>query len=279
MPIAFERVCFRYPHQRPETRAVLDAVSFTLEPGEVTCLVGPNGSGKSTLLRLATGFLKPTEGRVRLDSAEIASLPAVERAARIAYVPQRSALAFPFTVRESVAFGRHGRRPDPEGVERALAQVDLSSRADDPFHVLSIGQQQRATVARALAQLGDPASGGFDPSGAALLADEPFSAMDPAHALAAARLFADLAARGVAVLLVVHDLGAAARLGDRVLVLDPAGRLSADGPPHDAEGGALASEVLERVFAVRFARVTDDRGRVVALTPIEPIAAQAGASR
>lgn len=265
MPIAFDRVGFRYPHQKPETRAVLEAVSFAIEPGRVTCLVGPNGSGKSTLLRLATGFLKPTEGRVTLEGREVGALPAAERAARLAYVPQRSTLAFPFTVRESVAFGRHGRRPDPSGVERALEGVDLLSRGDDPFHVLSIGQQQRATVARAVAQL-EPIEPGSSSPGV-VLADEPFSAMDPAHALAAARLFADLAARGVAVLLVVHDLGAAARLGDRVLVLDPAGRLAADGSPEDA----LADDVLERVFAARFTRSTDTQGRLVGLIPTEPL--------
>ena len=268
MPLAFDQVTFAYPARKPGERPVLRGLSFALEPASVACLVGLNASGKSTILRLATGFLRPDHGRVTLDDAPVHTLAPRDRSARLAYVPQRATLAFPFTVRESVAFGRHGRAPAPHAVQAALERVDLADRADDPFHVLSVGQQQRATLARALAQVWADHHAPSSPP--VILADEPCSAMDPAHALGAFETFAELAREGAAVLLVVHDLSAAARVADRVLVLDQSGSLAAD----DAPARAMTDPVLESVFRARFDRVAAPDGRLVSLTPVarlEPI--------
>jgi iron complex transport system ATP-binding protein len=168
-----------------------------------------------------------------------------ERAARIGYVPQRPSLAFAFTVRQVVRLGLFASgRADGGAADAALRAVDLAGRADEPFGVLSVGQQQRATLARVLAQLhGRP--------GPIILADEPVSAMDPRHALETMTLLRSIAAAGGSVLVVLHDLTLALRWSDTALVLDSDGRLIADGPSAES----LDPAVLEGVFGVRFERL------------------------
>lgn len=240
-------------------RTVLSEVSLALEPGTVTAIVGPNGAGKSTLLRLLLGILRPTEGEIRLDGEPIAALSPRARARRIAYVPQRPSVAFAFTVREYVALGGFAGGVSREAVASALAQADIADRADDPFPILSVGQQQRAALARALVQL-ELARG----ASTVLLADEPVSAMDPSHALRTMQTLRSLAEGGVAVAVVLHDLSLARRFCDRAAVLDGAGRLAGAGPA----GETLTPAVLDGVFSVRFTLLTDQAGRSVLLAAL-----------
>jgi iron complex transport system ATP-binding protein len=246
-------------------RAVLRGVSCALDGGRVTAIVGPNAAGKSTLLRLLLGTLRAWSGRVTLDGRDVPGLPYRERARRIAYIAQRSSVAFAFTVREVVRMGRFaagtGWRADERAAGAALRRVGLLDRADEPFGVLSAGQQQRAMLARALAQLDTrrPAAA----PGRMLLADEPAAAMDPRHAIETLGLFRELASGGVGVGVVLHDLTLAARFADRAVVLDGSGRVAADGPV----GAALDPAVLEGVFGVRFDRLQGSMPSSVALIP------------
>lgn len=244
MPLAAQNISFSYGEA-----PVLRGVSFALRPGEVTALVGPNGAGKSTLLRILLGVLRPDAGLAALGGTDVHALPAAARAARIAYVPQRTTLAFSFSVRQVVAFGRYagGGGPDAAAIDRALAAVDLAGRADAPYGTLSAGQQQRATLARALVQI----DRGAALEGKTLLADEPVAAMDPRHAIGAMVMFRDLALRGLSVLVVLHDLTLALRFAHRALVLGDDGALAADGPAHEA----LDPSILSGVFAVPFQRL------------------------
>lgn len=226
---------------------MLDGVSFGPRSGAVTGVIGPNGSGKSTLLRLLLGVLEPTRGKATLDGADIASIPAKERARRIAYIPQKTSPAFGFTVRDCVFMGRLA---SPTGAaaatERALDRVGLLSRADEVFETLSAGQQQRAILARALAQLEGAAS-------PILLADEPASALDPAFTLAAMTILREAAAAGMTVIAVLHDLPIAARFCDDCLVLgagDSGGRVLAFGTAQEV----LVPGVLNRAFGVTFTK-------------------------
>ncbi len=139
--------------------------------------------------------------------------------------------------------------------------LDLTAVADTPFGLLSAGQQQRVTLARALAQLSLPAP----PGTRALLADEPCAAMDPRHALTCLGLIRQLAADGLAVGVVLHDLSAVLRFADEAIVLDSAGSLAAAGPLDTA----VTAPVLGPVFGVPFRQVNDS-GRPVALIPIAP---------
>jgi iron complex transport system ATP-binding protein len=188
--------------------------AFTLTTGEVspaagrvTVLIGPNGGGKTTAIRAAAGMLVPAHGAILLDGAPIHSMPAAQRAARMALVAQRPEVGAPFSVREVVALGRALRPHAPERIERALARTGLAALAERPFHALSGGQQQRAAVARALAQ--------HEPEGVLLL-DEAFAAVDPPEAAALVREIRAEAAAGATVLAATHDLSVASALADDV---------------------------------------------------------------
>jgi iron complex transport system ATP-binding protein len=241
--LSIDEVSFAYSPAKP----VLRGVSARLEAGVVTAIVGPNGAGKSTLCRVAVGVLRPGSGSVALGGEDVHALGHRERARRVAYVPQKTSIAFAYTVRQYVALGRYSSAGggDEAAVERALSRMDLLGRAGDPLPELSAGQQQRAAVARALAQL--------DGAGEvkSLLADEPVSAMDPLHALQTMAVLREAAGEGAAVGVVLHDLSLALRWCERAVVLDSSGSVAAAGPV----GGVLTPETLQRVFGVRFVRL------------------------
>jgi iron complex transport system ATP-binding protein len=215
-------------------RDLVREVSLDMQPGRVTVLIGPNGAGKTMLLRLLAGELAPSLGQVRLDGIELGALqPAVLGCGR-AVVPQASALAFPFTVREvamlgatvpgfAIAAGRPRRAAD-----LALEAVGLAALAGRLYVRLSGGEKQRVHIARALCQL---ASAPDLPGRTRyFLLDEPTSSLDLAHqelVLGAIRRQADA---GCAVLVVLHDLNLASSLADE-LVLMAGGRIAASGPP------------------------------------------------
>jgi iron complex transport system ATP-binding protein len=249
MPLTAEDITFGYRHGRP----VLRGVSAVFEPGAVTAVVGPNGAGKSTLLRLLLGAMRAGSGSARLDGADVARLPARERSGRLAYIPQRAQVAAPFSVAQVVRLGRFARPADEPAVEGAMRLMELEDRAAELFETLSAGQQQRVTMARAIAQL---AGADVPPGGQVILADEPTSAMDPRHELHALEVLRSEARRGRAVVIVLHDFTAAARFADRGVVLDEAGRVAATGPVAET----IRAEVLSRVFGVPFREVLDGRG-------------------
>ncbi len=232
-------VTFGYRRDAPP---VLRDVDLDLDPG-VTVLLGPNGAGKSTLARVLIGLARPWRGTVRIDGRDLGAMRARERARRIAFVAQRPDVASAFSVREVVALGCYAFARAEKPILRALGAMALEDLADEPFATLSVGQQQRVTIARALAQCYAMEAPGV------LLADEPFSAMDPSHAAGASDVVRRLAAEtGVAALLVLHDFTLARRLADRAVVLRAGGTVEAGG----AVGEVLTPEVLERVFHVPF---------------------------
>ncbi len=241
---------------------VLGPLSLACTPARVTAIIGPNGAGKSTLLRALLGTLEPTAGAVTLDSQPLATFTPAQRAARIAYVAQRPTLAAPMDVRRVVELGRHARGPSPAIIDAALEALGLTRDAHRPLGELSTGQQQRVSLARALAQLTTaPASATDDLAGTTLLADEPISAMDPAHALRALALLHNMARRGCAVLIVMHELTLALAHADDAALLSCDGTLAASGAVSDV----LTPQRLGPVYGLRFVR----EGR--ALTPtLEP---------
>lgn len=254
----------RYPRQ---TRG-LGPADVELWPGRIVALIGPNGSGKSTLLRLLAGVLTPAGGTVELGGTAIGRLGERARAQRLALAPQRTSLAFAFTVREYVGFGAYtaGRRSSGDAVERAIGAMDLEAHADSAMPKLSVGQQQRATIARALAQLG-----GGDLSGKVLLADEPASSLDTRHAGRLIETLRELAGRGLAVVVAAHDVPWAAAVADSGLAIADDGSVIALDRGDLSDPGAL-----QRVFGASFERFQSvDGGRMVALPRL---AASGGAS-
>ena len=136
---------------RSGDRVLLDAVSFSLAPGQFYGVIGHNGAGKSTLIRLLGGELLPSSGAVLLDGAAVHAFSAKARARRIASLPQKLPDAADFLVRELVMLGRFPwqgwlQRPSAEDVacvEAAMAQTDVARFAAQPVNTLSGGERQR----------------------------------------------------------------------------------------------------------------------------------------
>jgi iron complex transport system ATP-binding protein len=222
---------------------VVTDASIALVHGQVTALVGPNGSGKSTLLRGMARLQRLSAGSVTLDDGDATTLSAREFARRVTLLAQSRPTPDGITVRDAVEFGRHPHRQgwrglDPDGreaVDRALALAGIADLADHDVDALSGGQVQRVWFASALAQ-----------DTGVLLLDEPTNHLDLRYQVEVLELMRSLAdEHRVAVGVVLHDLGQAAAVADRVLVLD-AGRVAADGPPEDA----LTSDLLSRVYEI-----------------------------
>ncbi len=234
---------------------MLRGVSAEFPAGTLTAVLGPNGAGKSTLLRLLLGSLDPTGGSCTIHGTPTNRLAAGQRARHMAYIAQRPA-ASGFSVRQVVEMGRHAQAPCAGAAGAALARVGIAELADVATSELSAGQLQRVALARALAQVADEALG----RDRVILADEPAAAMDPRHTLEALGVLREQAARGLAVVVVLHDLSLAARFADRALVLGPSGRVAACG----VIDAALAPGVLREAFGVGFAVAHTAAGRVYA---------------
>jgi putative ABC transport system ATP-binding protein len=191
-------------------RPVLGDVSLAIPSGS-TALVGPSGSGKSTLLRLLNRLADPDEGSVRFHGTDVRELDPLELRRRVGLVPQLPA-PVPGTVADNVCFGPrlHGEDVDPERPLR-LAGLDPSFAERDASR-LSVGEQQRVMLARALA---------LEPE--VLLLDEPTASLDSAATRAVEDALRDL--HDVSFVLVTHDGEQAERLAERTIKLE-AGRVS-----------------------------------------------------
>ena len=214
--------------------------------GQITAVVGPNGAGKSTLLACLAGLRTPDAGLAELDGAPILGLPHRDRAQRIGFLPQTPEIAWAIDAETLVGLGRIpyvGARGlgaiDRDAVARALTLTGMGGFAQRQVNTLSGGERARVLIARALA--GEPEW---------LLADEPLTGLDPGHQLDAAAIFRDFAQQGRGVIVTLHDLGFAARLADRVIVMAD-GEILADGDPVSA----LSPAVLARAYGIE-ARVT-----------------------
>ena len=192
-------------------RHAVEALSLTLERGEVLALLGPSGSGKTTTLRLLAGFEAPDAGRVLLEGRDVTGLTPVAR--RFGMVFQHYALFPHLDVGANVAFGLESRGVRgaelARRVEEALALVDMAGFERRPVANLSGGQQQRVALARALA-----------PEPRVLLLDEPLSNLDPALRERTRRELRALVHRlGITAVVVTHEQEDAFDLGDRIALL------------------------------------------------------------
>jgi len=241
-------VSFAYPGGEPVVREVTAAVGA----GTLHVILGPNAAGKSTLLRLMLGQLRPMSGRITLDGRRVHRIAPKRRAAMLAYVPQRSTVSFGFTVRQIIAMGRFALPANPQAIGNAIERCDLTALVDRPFPELSVGQQQRVLLARAIAQsssLAESTTSGGGTSrggGRVVLLDEPVSAMDLAHAHRVMTTLREMVAGGLAGVVVLHDLNLAAMYADVVWLMHE-GRLVKAGDWSEV----LRPEVLEPIYGVR----------------------------
>ena len=236
--IRFDGVVVRYPRA---PRPAVNGVSFEARRGVITAIAGPNGSGKSTLVRALLGRVSLANGAILIDGSNATRLDRRELARRVAVVSQREEPAFPVSVRDYIALGRHPHTPlwggaDPNAeaaITRAIADAEVTTFLDRTTDELSGGEWQRVRIARALAQ-----------DARAIVLDEPTTYLDIAHEMAAFELLDALARRDQAVLVVSHQLNLIARFAHRVVLLHR-GTVAAAGAPSEVMRGDVLEEVYE----------------------------------
>lgn len=225
---------------RRGTRAILRNIDITFAPGTITAVLGPNGAGKSTLLGCMAGLLDVHAGAIHLGDRDLREIPARERARQIAFLPQTPEIAWPIDVETLVGLGRipyagiSSADENQRAVTRAMEMTAVSQWARRPVIELSGGERARVLLARV-----------FAGTSRWILADEPFTGLDPAHQFEAVELLRQFAAQGCGVVLTVHDLSLAARIADRIVVLNY-GQVAADGTPE----AALEPSILREVYGV-----------------------------
>ena len=194
---------------------VLNGIDLTVTEGEVVCIIGPSGSGKSTLLRCLNKLEEPTGGEIIVDDAVV-----TDRKTNINKVRENIGMVFQsfnlfsnFTVLENIMFApvELKKMTKAEAKTKAmelLARVGLSDKADAYPHQLSGGQQQRVAIARSLAMNPD-----------IMLFDEPTSALDPEMVGEVLAVMKELAAAGMTMIVVTHEMGFARDVADRVIFM------------------------------------------------------------
>ena len=200
--LEFDRVSFSVP----DGRELLHEVSVEAAPSAITVLAGPSGSGKTTLLRLGNRLELPSSGMVRFRGVDVSESDP-RRLRRLVGMVFQHPVPFAGTVRSNLAVGAPDANDDV--LASALHRVGLDgSMLDRVADDLSGGEAQRMCIARTL--LTDPA---------VILMDEPTSSLDPDNRIGIEQLARDLAAEGLAVVWVSHDLSQVERIADSVMVL------------------------------------------------------------
>ena len=243
--LEFENVSKRFGRT-----AAVEGVSFSLEPGEIACLLGPSGCGKTTLLRIAAGIEKPDGGRLLFDGQEVAGparfVPPEKR--NIGLMFQDFALFPHLSILDNVAFGlKNLPREEARTIARhALERVGLAHYAANFPHHLSGGEQQRVALARAVV-----------PRPQVMLMDEPFSGLDQRlRESVRAETLTLLRETRASCLLVTHDPVEAMGLADRIFLMRQ-GHLIQAGTPEE-----LYRRPADAAAARFFSDTNEVRGRV-----------------
>jgi polar amino acid transport system ATP-binding protein len=207
---------------------VIKGVSFEVDKGEVVCIIGPSGSGKSTILRCINGLETYDSGAITVEGTKVdpADRSIAKLRTQVSMVfqrfnlfPHRSAIE---NVMEGPIYVKGMKRAEARDLAASLLEkVGLAGKYDSFPGQLSGGQQQRVAIARALA---------MQPR--AILFDEPTSALDPELVGEVLSVMRDVAAEGMTMVVVTHEMGFARAVADRVLFLE-SGTIVEQGPPQD----------------------------------------------
>ncbi len=225
-------------------------VTASFVAGELVAIVGPNGAGKSSLLALLAGDIEPTEGSVRLAGRSIAEYSPVELARLRAMLTQSNSVAFSFTVEEVVTMGRfpwQGKKEsddDEAVIKSVMTACEVAHLDTRRITKLSGGELARVGLARVLAQ-----------STPLILLDEPTAALDVKHQELVMEILRERVAQGALVVVVMHDLEAAAAIASRVILMCD-GEVVADGSPSDVLSSSVLSDVYDHPIDVKTDPVT-----------------------
>ncbi len=225
------------------SKPVLQGIDFSLDGGQMICVLGKNGAGKSTLFRCILGLQKGYEGIICIDGTNVKELHAAELAKRVAYIPQNHSSAYAFTVRDMVLLGttaslkrfEHPGRIQLERAECALKQVGIETLADCSYAEISGGEQQLTLIARALAQ-----------QARILIMDEPCANLDYGNQVRLLQILRELAKEGYLILQSTHNPEHAFLFADQAMALVD-GRIAGIGKPQHV----LTRELLEQMYHIR----------------------------
>lgn len=252
--LRIENVSIGYPHQED----ILREISFSVKGSEILCLIGRNGSGKTTLLRGITGILPLRSGTISYDGTDLSAMDPRSRARLISVVPQAVSLPAGYTVYETVS---HGRTPylnwygklspaDEQIIGNAIRITGLESFTEKEVSSLSGGEQQRVILARALTQ-----------EAPVMILDEPTNYLDLHYQVALLELERQICRqKGLAVIVIIHDLNLAARFADRVVILNN-GRIAETGTPEEV----LREDILSEVYDTPVRVIKDEKEGLIIL--------------
>lgn len=222
--------------------SIIENVSFHVKEGELFGILGPNGSGKTTLLKLISGVLPLKEGTIMLDGLPLSSYSPKKLAQKVAVLPQMTAQAFDYTVKETVSLGRYPfqkglfkqwTQQDEEIVQEVMKQTNIFHLAQKSMHEISGGEKQRVFLAQALAQ---------QPK--VLLLDEPTNHLDISHQKNLLDQLKWWSKKfGLTVVSIFHDLNLASLYCDQILLLSNGKVKALDQPNH-----VLEEEVIKQVY-------------------------------
>ncbi|SEV95516.1 ABC transporter ATP-binding protein [Halobacterium jilantaiense] len=241
---------------------VIDGESIAVPPDGVTALIGPNGSGKSTLLKGLANKLDPSDGTVVLDGDAIDTMGTKALARKLGLLSQEHATPEGISVADLVERGRYPHcgffesltDEDRRAVDRAIQMAGIDHLRERDVGSLSGGQKQLVWIAMALAQETD-----------VLLLDEPTTFLDPHHQLEVMQVVETLRDESdTTVVLVLHDIGQAARYADHVVALKD-GSVYARGAPEST----ITTQLLADVFDIEAAVLDTDHGLQV--VPVDPL--------
>ncbi|NGM83877.1 ABC transporter ATP-binding protein [Paenibacillus sp. 7124] len=216
MKIRAENLAFQYKHGRP----VFSDISFEAASPDIVCILGPNGTGKSTLLKCLVNQHNPTKGQVYYDDKPVHSYSARQLAARIAYIPQSHAPAFPFSVLDVVTMGRtaHFRYLGAPGKKDRMIALEnlhflgIDRLADKQYTEISGGERQLVMIAAALTQ---------EPQ--ILLLDEPTSHLDFGNQFRFLQIVKTLKHKGIGIIMTSHFPDHALEVADYTAVMNHGG--------------------------------------------------------
>lgn len=249
-------LAFGYDDGRP----VLQDIAFALDKPELVCIVGPNGVGKSTLIRCMNGLIEPTCGLVSIDGRNVRDYPLKDLAKIVSYVPVMSRDFNVLTVLDTVLIGRYARQKwktraeDLEIAHMALDAMEIDHLSMRNFNELSAGQHQKVSLARGLVQEAE-----------VIILDEPTANLDVRHQMYVTAFLKELVKQtGVMVIMVSHDLNLAAKYADRIIVMEPPGRVHSIGTPKEV----ITGDMLAEIYKVRADVIDDDGSPLVVLKSI-----------
>jgi lipopolysaccharide export system ATP-binding protein len=218
-------------HKSYGKRFVVNRVNLRVEAGEIVGLLGPNGAGKTTTFYIATGLIKPNEGKVWLDHQEITNLPLNQRARRgLGYLPQQASIFRNLSVRENIQLALEQTgvplRQRIKRMEELMSEFRLEKVANTQGNQVSGGERRRTELARALA------TGLKGPD--FLLLDEPFAGVDPIAVGEIQTLIAQLRERQMGILITDHNVRETLAITNRAYIM--------------REGQILASGSAEELY-------------------------------